>query len=260
MCCEISGIVAARRLADGCRALDDLLSQLSNGDRVAELVHSARKLGKSLRGGCALFGLEKSAGRAIQAVGRLLAARRDVASRRKTWDRLGWNDGSTAATAIVAMLERQVAASITPPPAEAIAWCREQVAIAEDAISALDADALDACAVDELAKLERTVIKRCKRMRRHGEGDFHNARKALKAYLGAVDFACGEMGPVKRLAELADLLGDENDLATLRHWLIAHGFTRNRVPGLIGALDERRAEIRARVLEAETGSPWSGDL
>jgi len=245
MCCDVSGIVAARRLSDGCRELDDLLRQLSDGDRVAERVHSARKLGKSLRGGCALFGLGKSAGRAIQAVGRLLSARRDVASRRKTWERLGWNDGSTAATAILALLERQVAQIMTSPPPEAIKWCREQVSIAESAIAALDPKTLDACAAKGLAKLERAVLKRCKRMRRHGEEDFHDARKALKAYLGAVAFVHGEPKAIQAHVDLADILGDENDLATLRCWLIGHGFTRKLVPDLIECLDKRRSEIRA---------------
>jgi len=246
---EHSGIDAARRLADGCRELDGLLQALATGEDIALRVHAVRKLGKSLRGGCAVFGLEKPAGRQIQAVGRLLAASRDAVSRRQTWDRLGWNDGSPAATAIVALLDNQVAATAIAPPAEAIAWCRERVAAALAAVAALDPATLDARAEKGLKKLARAVVKRCRRMPRRGEEDFHDARKALKAHLGAGRFVHGTSGGDTPHAALAELLGDENDLATLHAWLVAHGFTRAMVPELISRIDQRREPLRARAIQ-----------
>ena len=51
-----------------------------------------------------------------------------------------------------------------------------------------------------------------------------------------------------KLAELPELLGDENDLATLSEWLEDHGFTAKMVPGLWTRLKELRSILRSQVI------------
>lgn len=249
------GIVAAQQLSAGCHDLDKLLEALAASNEevadgsFAKRVHAARKLGKSLRGGFAIVGLEKSAGRGVQAVGRLLSASRDSVSRRLTWHRLGWDDDSSATAAIISLLDQQMALIATPPPPAVITWCRERVASAAAEIDALDPGTLDECISNGLAKLDATIIKRCRRLDRRRENDFHEARKALKAQLGAITFLHGKSALDPLLVDLADLLGDENDLSTLRSWLIAHGFTSTFVPELMAKIDKRQEKLQIRAIQ-----------
>ena len=67
-----------------------------------------------------------------------------------------------------------------------------------------------------LPNWRRKAVSRCRKLDHRAEEDFHEARKALKAWTGALGFL--HEGTVKVepiLHELAELLGDENDLATL---------------------------------------------
>jgi hypothetical protein len=93
------------------------------------------------------------------------------------------------------------------------------------------------------------VIKRCRKLDPSAKEDFHDARKALKAYLGALGFMPeGLITPDPILADLPELLGDENDLATLSEWLEKHGFTAELVPDLWNKLKERRHHLRSEVI------------
>ncbi len=243
------------QLLHGCDLMERSLQHLLNGNgRVAEEVHAIRKLGKSLRGGFALFRLGKSSAREIQAIGRLLAEPRDAVSRFNTWKKLGWEKDPAAHAAITALLDQLTHSAARRPPAETIAWCVERVVQARKCLENLPADELPDRIARGLKKLSKQVKKRCKNLDHREEEDFHDARKALKAYLGALGFLPEEsVPPHPEMAALAELLGDENDLATLADWLAAHGFTEYFAPHLWEKLKSTRTELRNQALaDAET--------
>jgi hypothetical protein len=239
------------RLLEACEELKRLLTGLLDSKgRVADEVHAIRKLCKSLRGGFSLLGMPE-AGREIQAVGRMLSAIRDATSRRKTWDRLGWKDEGVAALAILHLLEQQTHSVARRPPPEAVDWAHSQVDLAIGMVEGRDGVEIAAGLDDGLKALDKAVRKRCRKMRRRGEEDFHEARKALKAYLGARAYLSGgggEADPVR--GDLAELLGDENDLATLSIWLRARGFTAKLVPELWKELGKARRKLQNRAIRA----------
>ncbi|MGA0845151.1 MAG: CHAD domain-containing protein [Luteolibacter sp.] len=238
-----------------CGQMSDLLRGLADAkERIAEEIHAIRKLGKSLRGGFAVFGLEKKAAREIQAVGRLLAAPRDAVSRFKTWQQLEWSHDPAAVAAIHGLLEQQTHSAARLPPAEVIEWCLERVEIARARLDELDAAEADERCVAGLQRLHKRLLKRLRRMRRAEVEDFHETRKALKAWLGAVSIVPGAAGEsagecMDALLGLADCLGDENDLSTLGEWLGTYGFTQRMLPDLWDALDEKRRKLRDRSID-----------
>jgi len=244
--------VAARdRLIEGCESMSRLLQGLLDSKgRVTDEVHAIRKLGKSLRGGFSLFGLAKSSAREIQAIGRLLSGPRDAVSRRNTWEKLGWESDSLVATTILGLLDQHTHSAARRPPPEAIAWCIERVDHAREALVALSEEALEDTIAKGLRHLGKNVKKCSRRIHRCGEEDFHNTRKALKAYLGAIGFLqSGEITPDPKMTELAELLGDENDLATLSDWLIEHGFTDRFAPELWKKLEKSRRKLQDRATD-----------
>jgi hypothetical protein len=244
------GQFAREKLAGGCERMERLLcGLLDTRGRIAEEVHATRKLGKSLRGGFALFGLGKSSSREIQAIGRLLSGCRDAVSRLSTWKKVAWDDDPSAAAAIGALLEKQTHSAARRPPRETIMWCVERVHSALHNLEELPPGPLAERLTDGLKKLEKQVFKRCRKLRHAGKEDFHDARKALKAYLGALGFLpVGRIPLDLKLTELPELLGDENDLATLSVWLDTHGFTAELVPGLWKKLERRRHQLRNEVI------------
>lgn len=241
---------AREQLAGGCDRMEHLLrGLLDTRGRIAEEVHATRKLGKSLRGGFALFGLGKSSAVEIQAIGRLLSGPRDAVSRLSTWKKLAWDGDASAAAAIGALLDQLTHSAARRPPPETIDWCLERVVAARRNLAELPAESLAKRIAQGLRKLDKRVIKRCRSLDDSGKEDFHDARKALKAYLGALGFMPeGLVTPDPALAELPDLLGDENDLATLSGWLEDHGFTARMVPGLWKKLMDRRSVLRSQVI------------
>jgi len=244
---EIPPATAARdRLIEGCESMSHLLPRLLDSKgRVSDEVHAIRKLGKSLRGGFSLFGLGKSSAREIQAIGRLLSGSRDAVSRRNTWEKLGWKSDSLVATTIVGLLDQQTHSAARRPPPEVIAWCIERVDHAREALAALPEDTLKDTIAKGVRQLEKHVKKSSRRMCRRGEDDFHETRKALKAYLGAIGFLeSGEITPDPKMTKLAELLGDENDLATLSGWLVEHGFTHRFAPELWKKLEKTRRKLQ----------------
>jgi hypothetical protein len=241
---------AREQLTGGCDRMEHLLhGLLDTRGRIAEEVHATRKLGKSLRGGFALFGLGKSSSREIQAIGRLLSGPRDAVSRLSTWKKVAWHGDAEAAAAIGALLEQLTHSAARRPPPETIAWCVERVYSARRKLEQLPPASLAEQIAVGLGKLDKQVIKRCRKLDHAGKEDFHDARKALKAYLGALGFMPeGLVTPDPILAELPELLGDENDLATLSEWLEKHGFTAELVPGLWTTLKDRRHHLRSKVI------------
>ena len=226
------------RLVKGCEDMKELLNGLLDSKgKIAEEIHAIRKLGKSLRGGFGLFRLGKSAALEIQAIGRLLSGPRDAVSRFNTWNKLGWSGDSALATAIGGLLEQQTHSAARRPPLETITWCLARVDAASGELQALPQEDLAERIAKGLAKLERKAISRCSKLDHRAEEDFHEARKALKAWTGAIGFLHERSlkeDPI--LHELAEFLGDENDLATLSLWLEEHGFTKRFAPDLWRAI------------------------
>ncbi|MFT4177045.1 MAG: CHAD domain-containing protein [Luteolibacter sp.] len=242
---------AWRHLLLGC---DDMITALKDLQRsresIAEQIHSLRKLGKILRGGSALFGEKKTAARRIQAVGRLLADRRDATSRRKTWEKLHWKPRHSSSRAIAGLLKQQVAAANRKPPKTTIAWCIDCVSDAKTALLAIPESDLPGRLHTGIEKLEKQLAKRSLHVARRGENDFHDLRKSIKALLGACKFLPEISNhPAVTLDHLADILGDENDLATLALWLDRHGFTRQLLPDLWEKLEKSRNRLQTEVLE-----------
>ncbi len=241
---------AREQLASGCDRMARLLvGLLDSKGRVAEDVHAIRKLGKSLRGGFTLFRLGKNSANEIQAIGRLLSGPRDAVSRLNTWRKLAWQGDASASAAITGLLEQQTHSAARRPPPETITWCIERITAARVNLDELPLEDLPARLELGLKKLGRQVAKRCRIPDHRGEEDFHDARKALKAYLGALGFLpAGTVAPDPKMSELAELLGDENDLATLSDWLEEHGFTPVFVPTLWQRLTESRQHLRKNAL------------
>ena len=242
---------AREKLAGGCETMKALLNGLlDSSGRVADEVHAIRKLGKSLRGGFALFGLGKSSALEIQAIGRLLSEPRDAVSRLKTWNKLAWNEDLLVSAAIGGLLDQQTHSAARRPPPETIAWCLERVDQAQKELAELPAGNLAGLIDKGMEKLERKVLKRCGKLDHQEEEDFHEARKAVKAWLGAVGFLPdGLVKSDPTLHELAELLGDENDLATLSAWLDGHGFTPRFAPGLWSAVKTSRRKLQKQVIK-----------
>ena len=242
---------AREQISGGCDRLRQLLQGLlDNKGRVEEEVHAIRKLGKSVRGGFDLLCLEKSASREIQAVGRLLSGPRDAVTRWHTWKKLGWHGEVPLAAAIAGLLEQQTQSGARRPPPETLAWCVDRVGNAQQALQDVPADQLPERLGQGLAKLHRRVLQRCARLEHRVETDFHEARKAVKAWLGAVGFLPVGVIPANPLLhEVAEWLGDENDLATLSGWLDEHGFNERFAPDLWKILSVSRRGLQRKVIK-----------
>jgi hypothetical protein len=248
---ETTSLLARERLTADCRRMKELLTGLLDSrGKVAEEIHAIRKLGKSLRGGFALFMLGKSAAPEIQAIGRVLSGPRDAVSRFNTWNKLGWVGDPAISAAITGLLEQQTHSAARRPPPESMTWCVERVTKALDELQSLPAEHLPERIAKGLAKLEKRTLTRCRKLDQQAEEDFHEARKALKAWLGALGFLPEnhiKIDPV--LHELAEQLGDENDLATLAAWLDEHGFTRRFAPDLWNAIKTSRQRLQRKVIK-----------
>lgn len=240
---------ARSQLDSGCNAMAQLLDGLLDSKgRVAEEVHAIRKLGKSLRGGFSLFQL-KDAACEIQVIGRLLSGPRDAVSRLKTWRKLDWENEQAVSKAIFGLLDQHTHSAARRPPQETIEWCQERVGEARKALMELPVESLEKVTQTGAKRLQKKVRIRFSSLDSRHEEDFHDARKALKAFMGAAGFLperAEHLDP--KLAEIADLLGDENDLATLSDWLAEHGFTEKFAPGLWKLIKKNRRAMRKRVI------------
>lgn len=250
-CDRSAPLFAREKLTQECISMKGRLrGLLDSSGRVAEEIHGIRKLGKSLRGGFALFGLEKNAALEIQAVGRLLSEPRDAVSRFKTWNKLEWNDDPAVAVAVGKLLEQQTHSAARRPPPETVDWCLARVDAAIHSLAALESVDLEKTVCKGLAKLEKRVLKRCRKLNHSEEEDFHEARKSVKAWLGAIAYL--PEGTIKvdaTLHDIGELLGDENDLATLATWLEGHGFTNKFAPVLWSRIKSSRRALQKRVIE-----------
>jgi hypothetical protein len=244
---ETSG-AAQRRLVERFREMETLMIGLLRPQaRVDRDVRLIRKLGKSLRGGLTLLGLDSTAGREVQAIGRLLAGQRDAVSRLDTWRRLGWNGDSEVAAAIASLLSRQRGEAGQRPPPAAIAWALTRLRTARGMLAAEDRS--PALLEKKLKNLHKQMVKRCRGMKNLHPDDFHEARKALKAWTGALAFLPQAPPEAAAIDKLGGILGRENDLAMLENWLERHGFTAKLAPGLWKTIRKRRCECQARAVQ-----------
>jgi CHAD domain-containing protein len=239
------------RMTSACDTMKQLLLGLVDSKgRIAEEIHAIRKLAKSLRGGFSLFRLKQSSGREIQAVGRLLSSPRDAVSRLNTWNKLAWNGDPRTAAAIAGLLAQQTHSSARRPPPETIAWCLDRVTAACHELTELPPENLAGTFAKGLTRLERRTIKRCRKLDHCAQAGFHKTRKALKAWLGASEFLPdGQVSRNPELDHLAELLGDENDLATLSVWLENHGFTPPFAPDLWKTLQASRRKLQQEAIK-----------
>jgi len=232
---------------DMAAALQELLTAKKN---ISGQIHALRKLGKTLRGGLVLLGLEKTAYREIQSVGRLLSERRDAVSRRSTWGKIPKKTRNNTTRAITSLLNQQVVSAGRKPPKAAVLWCLDRVAQAKAAITEIEESLLADRIQEGLEKLRKKLRKRAGKLERPKEEAFHDLRKSIKAYTGAVKFLPEResiLPPV--IHELADILGDENDLATLSEWLASHGFTALLEPALWKKLKKSREKLQDQVIQ-----------
>jgi hypothetical protein len=239
------------RLTADCARMKDLLAGLLDSKgKVAEEIHAIRKLGKSLRGGFALFLLGKSAALEIQAIGRLLSGPRDAASRFNTWTKLGWVGDPAVSAAITGLLDQQTHSAARRPPPETISWCADRVSVALDELHSLPEEHLPERIAKGMARLDKRIRNRCRKLNHGKEEDFHQARKAVKAWLGAVGFLPDHSIKTNSiLDDLAEQLGDENDLATLATWLDEHGFTNRFAPDLWNAITASRRRLQQKAIK-----------
>jgi hypothetical protein len=259
---ETDAQFARERLVNACDTMKLLLLRLLDSQQsVAGQVHAIRKLSKCLRGGFSLLQLEKSSARKIQAISRLLSGPRDAVSRLNTWNILAWNSDPQVAAVIAGLLDQQTHSAAHRPPPKTISWCIDHVAAARIALLDVPTQNLTGKIAHGLAKLERKAFQRCRKLDHRAEADFHEARKALKAWLGAIGYLPDGIIPKDpKLDKTAELLGDENDLATLAVWLKSHGFTAKLVPDLWQTLKASRRELqRQAIKEAACLTPSSPD-
>ena len=227
-----------------------LMGLVDSHGRVADEVHAIRKLGKSLRGGLQLFRLGHSGAREIQAIGRLLSGPRDAVSRQSTWNKVGWNDHPPTAEAISGLLEIYVQSAARRPSMAAVDWCLLRVDVAAHALGSLPSDELSGRMEKGLRRLRRRLRRRLKGLKHGAQEDFHEARKAVKALLGALALlpeGCLHES-LSHHQNLAETLGDENDLATLSAWLESHGFTDHFAPSLWHQIATSRLELQNKAI------------
>jgi len=258
---EIATEHARKRLATECETMKQLLrGLLDSKGKVSAEVHAIRKLGKSLRGGFSLFRLDKSSSLEIQAIGRLLSGPRDAVSRYNTWKRLAWAADPVASEAIGKLLEQQTHSAARRPPPETIDWCLARVDAGLDGLQQLPDGDLKGILSKGTKRLKRRAFKRCGKLYQQSEEDFHEARKSVKALLGAAGFLPeGVLEVHPKFHDLAEFLGDENDLATLSAWLMGHGFTERFAPDLWKTLHETRRKLQKQVISDVTKlSPAEG--
>lgn len=239
-------------LIAACVEMERLLGGLNDSHgKVAEEIHQLRKLGKRLRGGLAMCGESKPCLRWIAVIGRMLGGSRDATVRARTWRKLEAAEapaGSVEA-AIGALLDLEAAASNRRPPQEVIDWSQAALGQVVSRLAARGDDEVSACAVEGVVRLERQLRKRLKRaLQRVRNEDFHECRKAVKAWLGGLSMVVPgvEVPGAAEAEKLAENLGEENDLEVLAAWLTGRGFTPATAGAVWKTLRKRQEKIRRR--------------
>ncbi len=229
-----------------------MLSGLNDSHgRVADEIHEVRKHGKRLRGGLAVIGEAKPCIRWLAVTGRMLGGSRDAVVRAKTWDSLGVPSSAPASAeaAIGALLALEAQAAARRPPQEVIDWSLAALGQVRGRLEARGEAETAAAAEAGARQLKKQLKKRLKRaLQRVDNEDFHDCRKAAKAWLGGVALVAPEVVlPGREEAEkLADNLGEEHDLEVLALWLGERGFTHATTRTAWKILLKRQEKIRRR--------------
>jgi CHAD domain-containing protein len=247
---EFAGARAA--LLAACEEMEKRLTGLldSHG-RIADEVHQIRKLGKRLRGGLAMVGEAKPCLRWIAVIGRMLGGSRDAGVRAKTWKGLGVESTATGAieAAISGLLELAADAAVRRPPQGVIDWSLAAVAQVKSRVEACTQEELAKRAAKGAAQLKRRFKKRLKQaLQRVQNEDFHECRKAAKAWLGGLSLVAPDLplAGKEEADKLAGNLGDENDLEVLATWLEEHGFSQATAKTPWKVLRRTQEKIRRR--------------
>lgn len=248
-----SDFVSARaNLITACTEMERLLSGLTDSHgRVADEIHVVRKHGKRLRGGLVVIGEAKPCIRWIAVIGRMLGGSRDAVVRTKTWDSLGIDStipGSVEA-AISSILGLEAHAAARRPPQEVIDWSLAALAQVRNRLEARNDGETAELAEKGSHHLRKQLKKRLKRaLQRVDNEDFHDCRKAAKAWLGGMSIVAPnlELPAKSEIEKLADNLGDENDLEVLAKWLNDRGFTHATTRVAWKSLLKRQEKIRRR--------------
>ena len=249
-----------------------------------EAVHTARKAFKKARAGVRLArdgmdgGTYRAIDRSLRDAGRCLAATRDAVVRLETFDALITNAGDLVSPAAYAPVrgaldsERHASAEQMLAQAEAAAAAAEHAEQARVAVAALDLRRGEALLATGLEASYRRARRRCRDAQRSPTtAGLHEWRKRVKDvwyHLRLVQPAWPEViGPLAgQLRELAQLLGDDHDLAVLRETLAVQTDLFSTPADqliLLDLLDARRAELQSaafalgRLLHAEKPRPFA---
>jgi CHAD domain-containing protein len=239
-------------LIAACVEMERLLGGLNDSHgKVSDEIHQVRKLGKRLRGGLAMCGESKPCIRWIAVIGRMLGGSRDATVRVKTWRKLepGEMPAGSVEAAIGALLEVEASAANRRPPQEVIDWSQAALGQVLSRLAARTDEETAACSVEGVVRLERQLRKRLKRaLQRVRNEDFHECRKAVKAWLGGLSMVLPgvEVPGAAEAEKLAESLGDENDLEVLAGWLTSRGFTPATAGAAWKTLRKRQEKVRRR--------------
>ena len=239
-------------LIAACVEMERLLGGLNDSHgKVADEIHQLRKLGKRLRGGLAMCGEAKPCLRWIAVIGRMLGGSRDATVRARTWHKLepGEAPAGSVEAAIGALLDLEASAANRRPPQAVIDWSQAALGQVVSRLAARGDEEMAESAVAGVVRLERQLRKRLKRtLERVRNEDFHDCRKAAKAWLGGLSMVLPEVEvPGAAEAEkLAENLGEENDLEVLAAWLTGRGFTPATAGAVWKTLRKRQEKIRRR--------------
>lgn len=243
---------ARANLIEACAEMERRLHGLRDSQgQVVDEIHQLRRLGKRLRGGLAMVGEAKPCLRWLAVIGRMLGASRDATVRARTWGKLGFEAPAAGSieAAIAGLLELEADVARRRPPQEVVDWSLAALGHVRNRLEArTDAETAEAAAQGETL-LRRQLRKRLKRaLQRVRNEDFHDCRKAAKAWLGGLSLVAPgrEVGGMPEAGQLGDSLGEENDLEVLAAWLSGRGFSTATAGAAWKVLRKRQEKIRRR--------------
>jgi CHAD domain-containing protein len=269
---------AGESVEDGIRRIAD--SQLAGAQaelggapkrKLSEAVHDTRKRLKRLRAtvrlprGALGEDVYKRENAAFRDTGRRLAGVRDAAVLIETLDGLEEASGADLTSGATSALRTRLEAERE----EALNGLRADGATVDAVVGDLEAGRarvgewpLQTGGFGALESGLRRMYRRGRRAMRRAAADptsenFHEWRKRVKDLWHALQIlrsaAPRRMNKLaNRTHKLSDLLGDDHDLAELRHYVLTHRQLfddRLEVVGLMRAIDRRRAELHGQAIE-----------
>ena len=148
-----------------------------------------------------------------------------------------------------ALLELEAQASTRRPPQAVVEWSLAALGQVKKRIEAQTEEDVAKAAEHGADKLVKQLRKRLKRaLERVSNEDFHDCRKAAKAWLGGMALTAPDLKlhGKDEAEDLASSLGDENDLEVLASWLESRGFTPSICPASWKVLRKRQEKIRRK--------------